>query len=303
MQNPMFFSVSGRLKYLQLIVDWNRSKKRQKLDPRIPHPLVNYNQKASSSYKEYYSGFVAATCLRELPALLKIANHKKSQDEFSLLDFGCGLGRLGFAFSDFFGKDLQRQYIGYEIHPEAYAFLKNAYKDYPNMTFLTNQIDLNDSYVELQQVGRIKGSPERKKTIAAKDIVLSDRVGKKVDLQFSHSVFTHMYSQPITEILKDITKLIKPDGYCVNTWLLVDQFAESSLRCGLTDRQLPYQRDGFYTYSKDNPLLCTAYKFDIMEDIYKKAGHKILDIQWGTWSGRTPAQTFTYQDVVISQPI
>jgi SAM-dependent methyltransferase len=298
MSNPMFSSFSGRIKYYKLMFDWDRRKKQNKLDPRIPHPLINYNNDATSSYNEYYQAFVSQACLRELPELLKIADFKENQEELVLLDFGCGLGRLGVAFTNYFGKDLKRQYIGYEIHPSAAEFLAQAYQDYPNTTFLTNKIDLADSYVEIQQKAHQSNT-----AIAAKNINLSDSIGKKVDLQFSHSVFTHMYPEPITHILKDSCKFMKPNGLCVNTWLIVDQLAESALRANLTDRELPYERDGFFTYSKENPLLCTAYRLDVIEKIYKEAGHKIVDILWGTWSGRLPTQKFTYQDVIISKPI
>lgn len=297
MKNPMFSSISQRIKYFKLMRDWNRVKK-QKIDSRLPHPLINFNQDSNSSFNEYYQGFISSVTLRQLPELLKIANYKDSKEEFILLDFGCGLGRLGYAYTNYFGKDLKRHYIGYEIHPQATEFLSTAYQEYPNTTFLSNQIDLADSYVEIQQ--KVK---QGNNTTAAKNIKLSDSVVKKVDLQFSHSVFTHMYPEPITYSLEDFCKFMKPDGVCVNTFLIVDKLAELALQAGITDRVLPYERDGFFTYSLENPLLCTAYRLEVIEAIYKKAGHKIVDILWGTWSGRIPTQNFTYQDVIISKPI
>jgi hypothetical protein len=111
-----------------------------------------------------------------------------------------------------------------------------------------------------------------------------------------------MYREPITTVLTEVAKVLGPTGVSVNTWLLVDRAAETAMRLGLADRQLPYEFDGFLSYSQDNPLACSAYRLDVVEEIYRSAGHTIVDIQHGSWSGRVPSQHMTYQDVVVSAP-
>jgi len=295
-------NIKARREKRKLLAEFAAESRKDNFDRRIPPPDINYNQLPSSSYQQYHRDFVSQSVLRELPELLKLAAFSELSSDFTMLDYGCGLGRLAFAFTNFFGKLESRHYFGYEIHPTAYAFLSEAYRDFPNITLISDPLSLRDSYVEIHH-GAASSVPDSER-ISASQVKLHDRIKQKLDLQFSHSVFTHMYREPIVNILREFTEMLKPDAICVNTWFIVDEFAQSALRCGLADRELPFEfkEDGFYTYLKDNPLMCTAYKLEALRAIYASAGHEIVDIRWGTWSGRLPTQQISYQDLVISKP-
>jgi len=283
-----------RIHRRSLEASWLRESTLRTIDPRIPDPAINYNQDQAASYSEYVSGFIERACEHELPALLEIGGPTESEDPFVFLDYGCGLGRLAYAFTEHFGRDEHRQYIGYEIHPDATAFLLSAYADYPNVSVVSERIALQDSYVEIRQgASDSSGRP-------ADDVELAGRIGRSVDLQFSHSVFTHMYRQAIVHVLRELCEI--PVNLAVNTWLLVDEEARANIGAGRADRRLPIKGDGFWTYDRANPLMCTAYDFDVMQELYAEGGHEIVEVKWGTWSGREPSQDFTYQDVVISRP-
>jgi SAM-dependent methyltransferase len=294
--------IKARREKRKLLAEFAAESRKTDFDRRIPNPEINYNQLPSSSYQQYYREYVSQAVLRELPELLKLASFSEASPDFAMLDYGCGLGRLAFAFTNFFGKSPSRHYFGYEIHPSSYAFLTDAYRDFPNTTFINDPLLLHDSYVEMHQgePASVQGS-ER---IGASQVDLQTRINQKLDLQFSHSVFTHMYRAPIIHILKEFNQLMKPQGICVNTWFIVDRFAHSALHCGLADRELPFEfkEEGFYTYLQENPLMCTAYKLEQVLAIYESAGHEILDIRWGTWTGRLPTHQISYQDMVISKP-
>ena len=286
----------------RLLAEFAAAAARPDFDPRIPSPEVNYNQQPTATYREYLTEFVSLTVTRQMPELLRLARFAEQGPGFVMLDYGCGLGRLAFAFTNFFGKDPSRRYIGYEIHPKAFAFLSQAYRQYPNVSIIGDSLSVDDSYVEIHEgAGSRAGDSEPR--IKAADVRLQGRIDVPLDLQFSHSVFTHMYRPPIVRVLTEVASLMKPEGICVNSWQIVDRFAESSMRCGLADRQLPYEYPdhGFLTYDRTNPLMCTAYRLEQVKAIYAAAGHEILDIQWGTWTGRLPTQQITYQDVVISR--
>jgi len=293
----MYRSPIGRLRYLALLAGWRKAERVGAIDPRIPHPSINYNQDQAATFDTYVAGFTERACEHELPALLEIAGFSDDDDRFVMLDYGCGLGRLCFAFTERFGRDERRRYIGHEIHPDAVAFLRNAYASYPNVSILSDRLEQSDSYIEIEQ-----GVAARDIGVAAEHVDLATRLDEPINLAFSHSVFTHMYMDPIVHVLKELQDASAANGLCVNTWLLVDQEAASNVASGRADRILPFRIDGFWTYDKHNPLMCTAYDLDVARSIYDAAGHEILDIQWGSWSGRKPAQDFTYQDVVISRP-
>lgn len=280
----------------RVATEWDRAEAAGAIDRRIPDPSLNYNQLQTSSLADYIREFIDRACNFELPALLDIGEAGEGAGStFTLLDYGCGLGRLCYAFTERFGPDMSHRYIGYEIHPEAVEFLHTAYADYPNVSFLSDRLALSDSYVEIRQ------SVEDADGVAAEDVVLADRVKEQIDLEFSHSVFTHMYRKPIAHVLREL-QTVMPGSACVNTWLLVDEESSANVARGVADRKLPIRGDGFWTYDEKNPLMCTAYDIDVMYELYDAADHEILDVLWGTWSGRPATQQFTYQDVVISRP-
>jgi len=300
MQQPrvLITNFRRRLEKLRLDVEWSRAQKRGTIDRRIPEPAINYNISGAPTLQAYKRAFIADACLKELPSLLALANYGDDKDDFALFDYGCGLGRLAYAFTSFFGTNPKRRYVGYEVHPDAYAFLATAYSDYPNTHFFTDRIDVSESYVELHQ-----GTTTAAHAADVNTVEFSTRIGTQVDIQFSHSVFTHMSQRPIVNALKNFVPAMRESGICVNSWLVVDRFAKAAVENGLADRTLPYEVNGFYTYSKENPLTCAAYPLATIEEMYREAGHEIVSILFGAWSGRRPDQSFTYQDIVVSRPL
>ena len=105
--------------------------------------------------------------------------------------------------------------------------------------------------------------------------------------------------EDVVETIKRFRPIAARDAIFVNTWLIVDDFAQDALNLGLTDRRLPIEVGGILTYSDSNPLVCTAFRLREVERIYAEAGHEIQEILYGSWSGRTNG--VTYQDIVISK--
>jgi hypothetical protein len=89
-----------------------------------------------------------------------------------------------------------------------------------------------------------------------------------------------------------------------NTWLIIDDESRYSLALGIADRTLPIDCGDYLTYSKTNPLVCTAYKIEAVRNLYASAGLEILKIERGAWRGgaaKNPANH--YQDMVVSRRI
>jgi SAM-dependent methyltransferase len=258
-------------------------------DKRIPPPEINFNQNERSSLDSYVDVFRRDACIRLLPFLM---NHAGLTPGGSILDYGCGLGRLAYAASHFLTQD--GAYFGYEPNQDALRFLKSAYSDLSNFHFGGAQLTKTADYIAVKEN---RGNPEG---IEATDVDIADLVNRSIDVQFSSSVFTHMWMEPIIGVLQQFTKLLSIQGTCVNTWLIIDDFAAYTLRCGVADRKLPFKINGAWTYLEENPLMCTAYELKDVEAVYAAAGHKIEAILWGSWSGRDNGTT--YQDIVISRP-
>lgn len=258
-----------------------------RLEPEIPSPALNYNQAPSKNLAQYITVFKQDACLKELPFLIKLGLRKDSV----LFDYGCGLGRLAYAASKYLGTT--GSYIGYEPNSAALSFLKSAYVRLDNFKFYGDALSFEEDYVAV-------GSGQRHGGRKSLDLLPQDYVDRVVDIQYSSSVLTHMWLDAITRLLENLNSIVKPGGLCVNTWLIIDDFARYALDCGMADRRLPLQVNGAHTYSAENPLVCTAYELPQVTDAYEKAGHQIVEILWGSWSGRDNG--VHYQDIVISRP-
>jgi SAM-dependent methyltransferase len=268
---------------------FSKPRTRVTYEPGIPPPEINYNQANSGNPEEYVLEFKRSACLRELPFLMRIAGLTPVS---AVLDYGCGLGRIAYAASKYLAGE--GAYYGYEPNQRALAFLKQAYADRQNFFFAGESLRVDEDYVAVTLGETPAGGT------SAKDLDLTRFVDRSIDVQWSCSVFTHMWPDPIGAVLRNIVKVLGVRGLCVNTWLCVDEFAAYALRCGMADRQLPYRVNGALTYSQSNPLVCTAYELSAVRDIYARAGHLIEDILWGSWSGRDNG--VIYQDIIISRP-
>jgi hypothetical protein len=266
--------------------------------PPIPPPSINFNQETASSIEQYQSIFFERSREKELPFLATVAHLNLDS---TTLDFGCGLGRLASAFASSKGK--YGAYYGWEPELEALQWLKRVYAHDPKFRFGGTQLPSEMNYVtnkgNYSSVDKNFGS----KSEAAPDITQLKNLmdGKRFDLQFSSSVFTHMWSTDIISTLKSFEHIASDSSVFVNTWLIVDSFAQQSLDRGSADRRLPIEINGVLTYSHSNPLVCTVYRQEQMELIYKESGHQITDIHYGSWSGRSNG--VTYQDIVVSKRI
>ncbi|MGD1903746.1 MAG: methyltransferase domain-containing protein [Geitlerinemataceae cyanobacterium] len=261
-----------------------------KIDPRIPSPENNGNyDKSISSLSEYIRGHVESACLKELPYLIEKAN---LTPDASILDYGCGWGRLAYASSNYLSS--KGLYLGLDISKFAIDSLKAGYSSFPNFEFIFQDISTDENYIYIQE-----GKSSKSQAKSSEPVLPIEYEGK-FDVVFSHSVFTHMWREGIQHVLKEQAKVLGSGGYGINTWLIVDEYAKYVMKCGLTDRALPFFVNGVFTYSQENPLLCTAYPISTIYEIYAAAGHQIIDIEFGSWAGRENG--VTYQDVVISKP-
>ncbi len=280
--------------------------KKQKLDrlynsyqlnlqtPPIPKPSLNDNQTPANNIAEYLSDYFSLQNF-VYPYIERTAHLNSSS---VTLDFGCGFGTLAAAFK--LRQTDNGKYYGYDTNQRAINFCQAGYKDDSRFAFFGPKIDKTTNYVTNKRLttanqafkNRQKASPSRS------DIgkLLGDQ---KLTCQFSLSVFTHMWPEDAIESLKVFSDFSTDATIFINSWLILDEFAMKAVSAGSADRKLPIEVGGVYTYSELNPLVCTAYPSDLLNKVYRDAGHVIVSINFGTWSGRSNG--ITYQDIVVSK--
>ena len=264
-------------------------------NPLLPPPSLNFNQYLRSfDLDEYKNDFFRLSQEAELPFLRKVAG----LDASSLtLDFGCGLGRLASAYAA--SIEVSGSYIGWEPEQQALRWLQGAYSDLDGFDFFGTPLSAEQNYV----THKSSGSVQVMSTSAAleESKLQSFLDGRMPDLITSHSVFTHMWPEDAAQTLKSLSSVGASEGLMVHTWLILDEQALDGIQEGKSDRVFPHEIRGIYTYSKKNPLVCTAYPIQLLEEVYASAGLTIDSVLHGEWSGSGRSNTYTYQDVVISR--
>lgn len=199
-------------------------------------------------------------------------------------------------FKDASGIDLQ--YSGIDIMPDSIKFLGRKFSEDPKFKFYLNKVDSSVSYVSAE-IKKSKTTAESNGVEGIFDNFLSD----KINLQWSNSVFTHLTTAAARNSLLSIARISDPCCVHINTWLIIDELSRFSLKTKQADRSLPYDMGEYFTFSKENPLLCTAFKLEHIMKFYDDAGLEIVSIDRGSWRGNGfKNDANSYQDVIVSKP-
>lgn len=271
-----------------------RSKKLESHWPPVPPPSTNSNQLPSHDIDEYVRDYLSLK-ERMFPFLIQAASLESNS---LTLDFGCGFGTLAAAFAS---KPKQfGDYIGIDSNCKAIAFCNNAYSGRREFRFGCLERPASTNYVTNWRIRSAKQNFLHRELSAPTVEELGEIIGSRtLTCQFSLSVFTHMWPDDSTEALRAFSVFSDKTTRFVNSWLILDSFAARKVSEGNADRALPISVGGIRTYSELNPLVCTAYPIGKLEEVYSGAGHRILEVLYGSWSGRN--NDVTYQDIVISE--
>ena len=279
-----------------------KSEIEKTIESLVPPIKLNYNW--GGGILNYRKGFTERFTKEIFPYLLqKSTELKVPTNELSILDIGCGWGPLAIA-ALIHERAIQKRgsgylkYLGIDIREDAINWLKAAYTAHSFASFQLHSANSNIDYV-----GAVK---EKSSTVGKSNGAETKFVfpsGFQHNWQWSSSVFTHLTPEACLEALKSIRKSCAVNSMQLNTWLIIDDESAYSLASGSTDRVLPFDLGDFLTYSKSNPLVCTCYKIEAIERMYRESGLEIVSIDKGSWRGPAYKNGATYQDVIISRPI
>lgn len=222
----------------------------------------------------------------------------KSDHQSNVLDFGAGLGRHLLAFRRA-GIPYNRL-VAWETNRSAERWLHRLADVDPKLLITgtgTVESGLNyvDGFSSTRRLGKFHGSNLQSLYQCAENM--------KFNCIWSSSVFTHMWPSTARATL-NCFRTISADveSTQINTWLIVDEKTKIALANGTADRKLPLEVNGIFTYSWNNPLVCTAFRYSDVYSLYQQAGLKIVDILWGSWRGGL-SNGIHDQDIVISRSL
>lgn len=223
-----------------------------------------------------------------------IANYKKYvglDAGMSFLEIGSGMGRDAFPLVDVLGPS--GKYIGIDVQRESIVWCqKNISRDHPNFKFVHF-----DAVHELH-------NPLGAKATMDYPLPAADRSIDRVALQ---SVLTHIFEDEVVHYLREVSRVLRPNGLAYVTFLLYsDEIVAASRKNNLTAYGLRFEHkyaDGCYVDNAQYPTGGVAYTDEAMQRMIKKAGLRLVrPYLKGQWSGYHEEPDDDGQDVAILGP-
>jgi len=201
------------------------------------------------------------------------------RDGDSLLDVGCGVGRLPIGLLD--ATDYAGRYVGFDVSNKHVRWARrNLTPIAPTFKFRT--VDVHNARYNPE--GQVAGS-------SARFPVRSD----SFDVACLFSIFTHFEASDIASYLHELNRVLKPGGRVIATWFLWEQSRRHDVESGAYP--MLHQRDAETLYADEgDPLWAIAHHLDRVRAMVADAGLLIEHIELGTWA-RGPGPEL--QDVVV----
>ena len=207
--------------------------------------------------------------------------------ESSVLDIGCGIGRLAVALTSHLGPE--GRYEGLDIVPSGIKWCtENITPRYPNLNFTLANV-YNGEY---NPGGDIAPTEYR--------LPYPDA---SFDLVVLTSVFTHMLPAEKEHYVDEIARVLKPGGRCFATYLLLNQESLRLMEVGASDIRLKHAMGPCAVVDEKVPELSVGYDENYVREVYERRGLSTEGgIYYGTWSGRKPSARASGlgQDLVLS---
>lgn len=203
--------------------------------------------------------------------------HQKS----TILDIGCGTGRLAHPLHDF----LEGDYHGFDVHPHFIDYCRQTYTK-PNFHFKSFDIR-HDEYNPSGVIDPV--TFEFPYSVNSFDIVTAI------------AVFNHFQTDWIFQYVRQISRILKPKGIFFGTFLLLNR---QSMEFINRRRRAPYQfthrtPKSWHDY-ESRPLFNVAHPEDGLRRVFIKSRLMIKEpIRYGEWCESKIA--LAGPDVIIAQ--
>ena len=184
-----------------------------------------------------------------------------------VLEIGCGCGRTAYALTEYLesgsytGMDIERVSLNDCMNSKYFSKMKNF------------KFDLLD-------VHNPEFNPNGKHDASVYKFPYADN---SFDVIFLISVFTHMLSDDVENYIKEISRMLRPDGYAMISVFLMDQ----GTKFNHIDFKY-HQKDHYYTH-EELPEIAVGYYSDYFNQNFKLHGTSVdFTTVEGRW--RTPDQ-------------
>lgn len=208
--------------------------------------------------------------------------HCNITPDSSILDIGCGIGRMAIPFTDYLSP--KGRYEGFDIVKVGIDWCTNNISSrFPNFNFklipLRNDLYLLDT--------------DKK----ASDLLFPYE-NESFDFVFLTSVFTHMLPIDVENYISEIQRVLRKDKLCFATFFIIDDEGKETIK-PKGQKQFPYDFGNYFLMDKNVKEANVAYKKRYISELLKKNNLEIAQFIQGNWSGTQDGILNEHQDVVI----
>ena len=202
--------------------------------------------------------------------------------EHSVLDIGCGIGRLAIPLSRYLNSS--GEYYGFDIVKSGIEWSqKNIGSRYPNFHFYHVPLK-NDLY-----------SIESRNKPSNFSFPYSDSL---FDVVIATSVFTHMMPEDMEHYLKEVDRVLKPGGYCLFTFFLLNETSSENMENNSLFR-FKYNYGHYRLMDQKVKEANVAFQENYIFDLVRTKNWKIKKLHYGFWSHGIKNENTEFQDLVI----
>ena len=215
---------------------------------------------------------------------LEILSRLQAQRNATILDLGCGCGRLALPISRFL--DDNGRYIGIDVWKDGIDWC-NAHigQSAPNRTFHT--VESANNYYFSDATSRVENNYRLD--------FIEDRC---VDLAFAISLFTHLKRADAAAYFRELGRILKPGGLAYITCFIIDHyFYDYVARTGnhTAVRESEEDRECFYAYSHQD--FFAGFSMGVWNQMLADNGLQAICHETGSWAEKPGARV--YQDTFI----
>jgi ubiquinone/menaquinone biosynthesis C-methylase UbiE len=201
-----------------------------------------------------------------------------------VLDVGCGIGRMAIPLTNYLSKE--GEYWGFDIVEKGIKWCqRHISSKFSNFHFQHSNV-YNNHY---NNNGIIQASDYK-----------FPYDNESFDFVFLTSVFTHMLPVDLENYLREISRVLKPEGKCLITLFIINEESESLIRSGNSFYNFTYNMSGCMSISEKDPEAAIAYSEEFIFRLFEKYGLEISQpIHYGSWCKRD--NFLSFQDLIIAK--
>ena len=208
-------------------------------------------------------------------------NKAQLQPDESVLDAGCGVGRMAYSLAYYL--DDSARYEGFDIVEKWINWSQSVIHQHrPNFNF-----KWADIYSKLY-------NPNGKTKV---ENFIFPYPNEQFDFIFLTSVFTHLYANAVYNYLQQIERVLKPGGRCLCTFFLLNEESENLIKLGKSSQNLVHEFENSFFADTEIPENAIGHPEPLIMKWIEELELTVSRKYYGLWCGRTPATS--YQDILI----